>query len=376
MEHLRAIILFIGWPVLILGSIYAMVLAIRFWRAVGRVVIGKLVLAMIVGWLISMYSLGITATAYMFTDIANGVAVVFPVFIVWFITMVIIIWTIIRWGKEAVTLNAFYKGLEELIRKRTEELEKTYQEKLESEMEIRALRERFVSIAAHELRAPGTAIEWGLNTILEDQKFRSTVPQDYINLLENLRVKNRALLTLVGDILQINSIQKGKMEFESERVVLKDIIIEIRSLIESGNNPKAIVIRWTILEQSLPAVHAHPIYIKEIITNLLTNALRYNKPNGLVAIDGEIKNNTVVIQVKDTGIGMTPDESKGLFQEFYRVKNKETKDIEGTGLGLFISKELTDQMKGKLWVKSEKGKGTTFYLSLPADSDVTKKEIV
>ena len=376
MEHLRAIILFIGWPVLILGSIYAMVLAIRFWRAVGRVVIGKLVLAMIVGWLISMYSLGITATAYMFTDIANGVAVVFPVFIVWFITMVIIIWTIIRWGKEAVTLNAFYKGLEELIRKRTEELEKTYQEKLESEMEIRALRERFVSIAAHELRAPGTAIEWGLNTILEDQKFRSTVPQDYINLLENLRVKNRALLTLVGDILQINSIQKGKMEFESERVVLKDIIIEIRSLIESGNNPKAIVIRWTILEQSLPAVHAHPIYIKEIITNLLTNALRYNKPNGLVAIDGEIKNNTVVIRVKDTGIGMTPDESKGLFQEFYRVKNKETKDIEGTGLGLFISKELTDQMKGKLWVKSEKGKGTTFYLSLPADSDVTKKEIV
>ena len=367
MEYLRTIILFIGWPILILGSICIMVLAIRFWRAVGRVVIGKLVLVMIVGWLISMYSLGITATAYMFTDIANGVAVVFPVFIVWFITMVIIIWTIIRWGKEAVTLNAFYKGLEELIRKRTEELEKTYQEKLESEMEIRALRERFVSIAAHELRAPGTAIEWGLNTILEDQKFRSTVPQDYINLLENLRVKNRALLTLVGDILQINSIQKGKMEFESERVVLKDIIIEIRSLIESGNNPKAIVIRWTILEQSLPAVHAHPIYIKEIITNLLTNALRYNKPNGLVAIDGEIKNNTVVIQVKDTGIGMTPDESKGLFQEFYRVKNKETKDIEGTGLGLFISKELTDQMKGKLWVKSEKGKGTTFYLSLPAD---------
>ena len=124
LELIRTFILIIGWPILIAGSIYLTIVSIKFYQNIGKTVFGKLVLAMVLGWFVSMYSLGITATAYMFAEAQSGIIVVIPIFIIWFITMFIITWAVLRWSKETVTLNSFYSGLEELVKKRTEELEK------------------------------------------------------------------------------------------------------------------------------------------------------------------------------------------------------------------------------------------------------------
>lgn len=331
---------------------------------------------MVLGWLVSMYSLGITATAFMLVNLERSIPIVLPIFILWFITMMIISWAILRWSREALTLNAFYQNLEDQVKVRTEELKNAYEQHLRNEQEIRVLRERFIFIAAHELRTPVTAIEWGLSTMLEDQKFQSVLPSDYRELLQNMRDKNRKLMELVGNLLNIARIQNSSMAVELEDILIPDVIREVQETIRVAAESAGIRIHWLLLEKSLPFVHVNATYLKEVFINLITNAIRYNKPGGWVKIDAEVRPTELIIRVEDNGIGMAPDEMEKLFQEFYRIQSPETKKIEGTGLGLFITKHLLERMSGKIKVESKKGEGSVFIFSVPlaqSSINLTKK---
>ncbi len=364
-ENIRAFILILGWPVLILGSIFLVWGALRFNKEVGKTVVGKLVLGMVVGWFVSMYSLGITATALMFASPKNGVLLVIPVFALWVVTMGLLTASIKRWSREAVTLNAFYAGLEDLVKKRTDELERAYETQIQNERDLRQLREQFVFIAAHELRTPVTAIEWGLLTMLEDKNFTDTLPPNYRQLLESMRRKNKNLLDLVADLLNVARLEKGTLKLESERMSPKE---SVESAVESVK-PLAAKFKIDVLapltSEELPLVEAHPIYLKEVLMNLLTNAIRYNKPGGWVRVNGEKADNEFVISVWDSGIGIGEEEIKNLFKEFYRVKSPETQSIEGTGLGLYITKQFVELMRGRIWAESKKGEGSIFRFSVP-----------
>lgn len=365
MELLRNLMFVIGWPILIIGSIFIVSMALRFYYNVGRTVLGKLVLWMVIGWFISMYSLGITASAFTLINLEQSIPIVLPIFIIWCITMLLIFWVILRWSQEAITLNAFYQNLEKEIKERTEELKNAYEQHLRNEQEIGVLRERFIFIAAHELRTPVTAIEWGLGTILEDSKFQSSLPKNYRELLQNMRDKNRKLMELVRDLLNTARIQSSSKTLELEDISISDIIRDVRETVHIMAENAGIQMYWPIIEKSFPLVRANPFYLKEVFTNLITNAIRYNKPEGWVKIDAEIRPTELIVHVEDNGIGMTPDGMKKLFQEFYRIESPETKKIEGTGLGLFITKHLLERMNGKIRVESKKDKGSTFIFSVP-----------
>lgn len=339
--------------------------SIKFYRDVGKIIWGRVVLLMVVGWLVSMYSLGITATAYMFDNVRNGVIVVLPIFFVWFVTMVTITWAVLRWSKEAVTLSAFYRGLEDLVKQRTQELKDAYELQLKHEQEIRKLQEQFVFIAAHELRTPVTAIEWGIKTMLEDEEFKKSLPEDYLRLLENLQAKNENLISLVADLLNVARLRNKHLPPETEKVSLKEVLNEIREAVNQEAQKKKVRISWPALDRELPPIKAHTLSLKEILTNLIVNAIRYNKPDGWVIVDALTGQKDITMEVKDGGIGMDEKEMDGLFHEFYRVKNDQTKNIEGTGLGLFICKELLERMQGNMSVNSSKGIGSTFTFSLP-----------
>lgn len=373
MELLRNLMFVLGWPILIIGSIFIVSIALRFYYNVGRTVLGKLVLWMIIGWFVSMYSLGITASAFTLINLEQSIPIVLPIFIIWCITMLLIFWVILRWSREAVTLNAFYQNLEKEVKERTEELKNAYEQHLRNEQEIGVLRERFIFIAAHELRTPVTAIEWGLGTILEDSKFQSSLPKNYRELLQNMRDKNRKLLELVRDLLNTARIQNNSKTLELEDISISDIIQDVQETVRSMAENAEIQIYWLITEKSFPLVRANPFYLKEVFTNLITNAIRYNKPGGWVKIDAEMRSTELIVHVEDNGIGMTPDGMEKLFQEFYRIKSPETKKIEGTGLGLFITKHLLERMNGKIRVESKKDKGSAFIFSIPfaASSTVT-----
>lgn len=365
-ENIRAIIILIGWPILILGSILIIWSASKFYRRVGKSVVGKLVLGMVTGWLITMYSLGITSTALMFASLHEGVLLVLPVFALWMITMGIIAMSVERWGREAVVLNTSHAGFENLVHKRTEELEKAYAAQIQNERELRKLREQFVFIAAHELRTPVTAIEWGLSTMLDDPAMREYLTPECRKLLENIREKNKNLLALVADLLNVARIEKGTLKLESENMALPSTITKAIDEVTPLARQAGISISAPILiSGELPLVRAHPIYLKEILQNLLTNAIHYNKPGGWVKVEGRVQDKEFVISVQDNGIGMAEESMKNLFKEFYRVKSPETKNIEGTGLGLYITKQLLELMQGRVWVESKKGEGSTFSFAVP-----------
>lgn len=364
LELIRSIILYTGWPILITGSVYLTIVSFKFYRNVGKNVIGKLVIAMVLGWFVSMYSLGITATVFMLTHVQVGVPVVLPIFFIWFITMIIISWAVLKWSKETINLSAFYRKLEDVVKEKTKELKKEYSRRLRQESELRKLRERFVFIAAHELRTPITAIDWGLKTIIQDEKFRKTIPEDYLKLLEDLYKKNKNLIDLVSDYLNVARLQSDTLNFELSDVSLTKIFKDLADNIKFPIAESGIKIIWPGLDQNIPAVKAHEGYVKEVLQNLIMNAIRYNKPGGFVKAEIKVRPEEIIIQIADSGIGMTKNDMKDLFQEFYRIKSEETQGIEGTGLGLFISKQLIDKMGGKIWVESSKEEGSTFSFSL------------
>lgn len=365
METMRTIILVIGWPLLVGGSIFLIYRTLQFHRAIGKVIWGRLVLAMVVGWLVSMYSLGITATAYMFSDVQTGVLVVFPIFLLWFITMVLITWSVLNWSKEAVTLSAFYKGLEEAVDKKAKELQESYELRVKNEEEIRKLRERFVFIAAHELRAPVTAIKWILDSFLNNAEFQRSLPEEQRKLLSTLHDKNQALIFLVEDLLHVARLQSKTETLPAKQVSLETIIQEVRENVLPLTEEMKISLYWPGPDANLPPVKADSMALKEILTNLIVNAIRYNRQGGWVMIDAQGAPHELIVHVKDSGIGMTPEEMGNLFQEFYRAKNQDTQATDGTGLGLFISKQLLERMQGRIWVESTKGVGSTFSFALP-----------
>lgn len=135
MELIRNLILMVGWPVLVVGSIWLIILNQKFYRDTGKSVFGKLVFIMVCGWLISMYSLGFTASAFMLTDI-NGVRFVLPIFMVWSLTMVLIIWTTLRLGKEVVSLSEFYNKIDRLDAEKVENLSNVEKQLTDQSAEI------------------------------------------------------------------------------------------------------------------------------------------------------------------------------------------------------------------------------------------------
>lgn len=364
-ELLRTIILVMGWPVLIVGSVFLIYKSYRFYRDVQKTVVGKLVIAMVTGWLISMYSLGIVATAYMVTDVQRGVSVVLPIFIVWFVTMGVITFTVLRWSKEAVTLNAFYRTLEQVVQEKTEALKRAYELQLHQEREIRQLREKFVFIAAHELRAPITTLRWGLSSLLGEESFIKAIAPEHLKIIENLQEKNDQLTQLIEDLLSVARIQSKTISIVLEDVKLGDIFSAVKDNVAPLAAHWQVTVSWPEDGESSLTIKSNPIMLKEVLTNLVSNAIKYNKPGGWVAVAMEHSAEELRVHVKDGGIGMTPEEMGKLFQEFYRVATPETRDKEGTGLGLFISKKLIEQMRGRIWVQSVKGQGSTFSFTLP-----------
>ena len=222
------------------------------------------------------------------------------------------------------------------------------------------LKDEFVFIAAHELRTPVTAIKGYVSMILEDSF--GEVPE---KIRENLMVVNSSndrLVQLVQDLLQVARSDAGKMKVEMTELDIvkniKHVIQEIKSLADK----KGIELVYT--EENSIQVQADTYKLKEVLINIIGNAIKYTLDNGSIEIEHEEKDGMLITKIKDHGMGMTQEEVNNLFQKFYRVQNSDTAKIEGTGLGLFICKEIIERMGGKIWVESKKGEGSVFSFSL------------
>jgi len=228
--------------------------------------------------------------------------------------------------------------------------------------EIDQMKDEFISMASHELRTPLSAIKGYVSLILEGTFGKITNPE-MKKSLNRVMISTRRLEELVEDLLNVSRIEQGRLNIKMGNIKLEPIIEEIISQLKITADEKNLVLEYKKPETELPQVQGDSDRLKQVFVNLVGNSIKYTK-KGNVTIVTEVKGNKLEIRVKDTGIGMSADEQKRLFEKFYRVKNKETANIAGTGLGLWITKQIVELMNGKISVESMKGVGTQITIML------------
>jgi len=227
---------------------------------------------------------------------------------------------------------------------------------------IELIKSQFVSMVAHELKAPLAAVQGYLN-ILADEKINlpKEKKQEYLN---RSITRLKSLSDLVNDLLDISRMELKTKHREIEDININEIIKNTLQLFEIELKKKELHVEINT-QENLPIIKADYNEITRLITNLISNAIKYNKDKGKIIIDVSSSTNYLQIKITDTGIGMKPEEKAKLFNEFFRAKNEKTRGISGTGLGLSIVKKIVDSYYGKIDVDSEFDKGTTFTINLP-----------
>jgi len=221
---------------------------------------------------------------------------------------------------------------------------------------------RFIAMVAHELKSPLAAILNYVNIILTgmfDQQ-----PEKIHEMMGRSKIRGEALLDLIRDLLYLNQREAGKIEKTLERLELKEVLTGQLEFFRVQAERSKINLRLEADGASYPVL-ADRKDLDRIFMNLISNGIKYNRENGELTVRLAASDGTVRVEVSDTGIGMTPEDMKNLFQDFYRIKNPLTSGIPGTGLGLATVKRVTAECHGELSVRSEPELGTTFTVTLP-----------
>ncbi|TSC78937.1 MAG: putative Histidine kinase [Parcubacteria group bacterium Gr01-1014_29] len=247
-----------------------------------------------------------------------------------------------------------------------EELGKAFSAMTKGLKRLQELKNEFVFIAAHELRAPTTVIKGYISMILEGDagKFSGTL-REY---LTEANKANEQLLQLVNDLLEIARSEAGKIQIQVVPLDIRESIDTIREGIKPLMQEKRLTLSYERPTHAL-IVQADAVRLKEVIMNFVTNAIKYNRERGTITISHETKDVGVVTHIADVGFGIPKSEQGKIFEKFYRTAAARESGLQGTGLGLFITKELIERMEGTVWFHSEEGKGSTFSFSLPKGND-------
>jgi len=253
------------------------------------------------------------------------------------------------------------------LKKKVSEQTKDIREKNENLKKLLEMRSEFLNITSHQLRTPVSVIKGTLSMLIEGR-----LPEkDQKHLLETAYDKAKKLTDIVNDILLASEMKSDKFNVEMERVQLKDVVQEVYDdKVEDAKN-KGIELKLDLPNATISDVLSNTKYLKQVIYNLINNALQYTL-NGSITVQVEEKTKTVLLRVIDTGIGIPKESLPKLFQRFSRAPNAVATFTDGSGLGLFIIKEIIDSHKGaKVYVEStELGKGTTFTIELPKTKSI------
>jgi signal transduction histidine kinase len=220
----------------------------------------------------------------------------------------------------------------------------------------------FLANMSHELRTPLNAII-GFSEVLSERMF-GALNEKQADYMKDIHESGKHLLSLINDILDLSKIEAGRMDLELSSFDLPSALSNAMTLVRERAQRHAIKLSLEV-DRRLGSFEADERKFKQIVVNLLSNAVKFTPDGGRVDVSAKPSNGSVEIQVRDTGIGIAPEDHAAVFEEFKQVGRDYTRKAEGTGLGLALTRRFVELHGGQVRLDSALGKGSTFTITLP-----------
>ena len=223
----------------------------------------------------------------------------------------------------------------------------------------------FLANMSHELRTPLNAII-GFSEVLSERMF-GDLNEKQDEYLKDIHASGQHLLSLINDILDLSKIEAGRMELELADFDLPTAIDNALTLVRERAGRRGITLGCEI-DERVGMIQGDERKVKQVLLNILSNALKFTPEGGRIDVRAALKEGTVEISVTDTGVGIAPEDQEAIFEEFRQVGTSDKK-VEGTGLGLALSRRFVELHGGRIWVQSQEGVGSTFTFTIPVRSE-------
>ena len=220
----------------------------------------------------------------------------------------------------------------------------------------------FLANMSHELRTPLNAII-GFADVLAQRMVGEVNPKQ-TEYLEDIRTSGHHLLSLINDILDLSKVEAGRMELERSAFSLPAALDSVLMMLRERATRRDLVLE-AVIAPEVGTVEADERKIKQVVLNLLSNAVKFTPPGGRVELGAQLDGNGIAVTVRDTGVGIAPQDQARVFEEFAQARSGDTREEEGTGLGLTLSKKFIELHGGRIWVESKVGVGSTFGFTIP-----------
>ncbi len=230
---------------------------------------------------------------------------------------------------------------------------------------IEKMKTEFVSLVAHQLKAPLAAIKWTLKMFLEGDLGKTT--QEQTKFIGKTYDANEKMISLIDDLLNVARIEEGRYVYKPTLVGIEDLVQKVIGFSQEEIKNKKLKLDFVRPKTKLPQVLVDVEKIELAVQNLIDNAIKYTSQGGKVTISLKDGIKKVEVSVADSGIGIPKNQQERVFTKFFRAANAMKAETEGTGLGLFIVKNIIKAHGGETWFESEEGKGTAFHFTLPVE---------
>lgn len=229
---------------------------------------------------------------------------------------------------------------------------------------IEKMKTEFVSVAAHQLRTPLSAIKWTIRMILDGDA--GEINEEQRELLEQTYISNERMIRLINDLLDVSRIEEGRLLYNQEDTQIEDVLDSVIEASQEMLRNKNMVLE--VNKKETPKVKIDKEKIGVVIQNLLENAIKYTEQGGKIKITLDNDEKNVIFKIEDSGVGIPKSQQDRIFTKFFRAENVTRMETNGTGLGLYTTKNIVQAHKGQIWFESEENKGTTFYFTIPINN--------